>query len=195
MADVFGLFPGQLAVQIHSGSRGLGHQVCTDYVRNLQKAETRYGIKLPDRELVCAPLDSPEGRDYFAAMAGAANYAWANRQCLAYLTRRTFEEVLAGNLEFEQEPRNEVVTILFTDLCGFTKMSGDIRAKKMSKILNSYLNEMIEIISWHEGTIDKFIGDAIMVFWGAPVKLDPGEQIKKATACAREMQKALEPLN
>ena len=76
-ADAFGLFPGQLAVQIHSGSRGLGHQVCTDYVRNLQKAITRYGIKLPDRELVCAPLDSPEGRNYFAAMAGAANYAWA----------------------------------------------------------------------------------------------------------------------
>jgi len=99
VADVFGLFPGQLAVQIHSGSRGLGHQVCTDYVRNLQKAVTRYGIKLPDRELVCAPLDSPEGRDYFAAMAGAANYAWANRQCLAYLTRRTFEEVLAGKVK------------------------------------------------------------------------------------------------
>ena len=97
-ADAFGLFPGQLAVQIHSGSRGLGHQVCTDYVRNLQKAITRYGIKLPDRELVCAPLDSPEGRDYFAAMAGAANYAWANRQCLTYLTRRTFEEVLAGKV-------------------------------------------------------------------------------------------------
>jgi tRNA-splicing ligase RtcB len=98
VADTFGLFPGQLAVQIHSGSRGLGHQVCTDYVRNLQKAVTRYGIKLPDRELVCAPLDSPEGRDYFAAMAGAANYAWANRQCMAYLTRRTFEEVLAGKV-------------------------------------------------------------------------------------------------
>jgi tRNA-splicing ligase RtcB len=99
VADVFGLFPGQLAVQIHSGSRGLGHQVCTDYVRNLQEAVTRYGIELPDRELVCAPLDSPEGRDYFAAMAGAANYAWANRQCLTHLTRRTFDEVLAGKVK------------------------------------------------------------------------------------------------
>jgi tRNA-splicing ligase RtcB len=99
VADVFGLFPGQLAVQIHSGSRGLGHQVCTDYVRSLQQAVTRYGIKLPDRELVCAPLDSPEGQDYFAAMAGAANYAWANRQCLTYHTRRTFEEILAGKVK------------------------------------------------------------------------------------------------
>jgi len=99
VADAFGLFPGQLAVQIHSGSRGFGHQVCTDYVRSLQKAITKYGIKLPDRELVCAPLDSPEGRDYFAAMAGAANYAWANRQCLTYHTRRTFEEILAGKVK------------------------------------------------------------------------------------------------
>jgi tRNA-splicing ligase RtcB len=98
VADAFGLFPGRLAVQIHSGSRGFGHQVCTDYVRSLQKAVTKYGIQLPDRELVCAPLDSPEGRDYFAAMAGAANYAWANRQCLTYHTRRTFEEVLAGKV-------------------------------------------------------------------------------------------------
>jgi tRNA-splicing ligase RtcB len=98
VADAFGLFPGQLAVQIHSGSRGFGHQVCTDYVRNLQKAVTKYGIKLPDRELVCAPLDSPEGRDYFVAMTGAANYAWANRQCLTYHTRRTFEEILAGKV-------------------------------------------------------------------------------------------------
>jgi len=99
VADAFGLFPGQLAVQVHSGSRGLGHQVCTDYVRSLQEAVKKYHIKLPDRELVCAPLDSPEGRDYFAAMAGAANYAWANRQCLTYLTRRTFEEVLAGKVK------------------------------------------------------------------------------------------------
>jgi tRNA-splicing ligase RtcB len=98
VADAFGLFPGQLTVQIHSGSRGFGHQVCTDYVRSLQKAVTQYGIQLPDRELVCAPLDSPEGRDYFAAMAGAANYAWANRQCLTYHTRRTFEEILAGKV-------------------------------------------------------------------------------------------------
>jgi len=99
VAAAFGLFPGQLAIQVHSGSRGLGHQVCTDYVDLLQGAVKKYHIELPDRELVCAPLDSPEGRDYFAAMAGAANYAWANRQCLAHLIRRTFEEVLAGKVK------------------------------------------------------------------------------------------------
>ena len=95
-ADAFGLFEGQMVVWVHSGSRGLGHQVCTDYVRDLQQTVHKYGIKLPDRELVCAPFDSPEGRDYFAAMAGAANYAWANRQVLAHRVRRILDDVLAG---------------------------------------------------------------------------------------------------
>jgi len=85
-----------MVVWVHSGSRGLGHQVCTDYVRDLQKAVTKYSIKLPDRELVCAPFDSPEGRDYFAAMASAANYAWANRQILAHRVRQILDDVLAG---------------------------------------------------------------------------------------------------
>jgi tRNA-splicing ligase RtcB len=95
-ANAFGLFEGQMVVWVHSGSRGLGHQVCSDYVRDLQKAVTKYGIQLPDRELVCAPFDSPEGRDYFAAMACAANYAWANRQCLAHRAREILDDVLAG---------------------------------------------------------------------------------------------------
>ncbi len=96
VAKAFGLFKGQMVVWVHSGSRGLGHQVCTDYVRNFQQAVTKYGIQLPDRELVCAPFDSPEGRSYFAAMACAANYAWANRQILAHRVRLVMDEVLAG---------------------------------------------------------------------------------------------------
>jgi tRNA-splicing ligase RtcB len=99
VAEAFGLFPGQLAIQIHSGSRGLGHQVCTDYVQSFQSAVQKYGIRLPDRELVCAPLDSPEGRAYFGAMAASANFAWANRQCLAHLVRQTFDKVLAGKVK------------------------------------------------------------------------------------------------
>ena len=95
-AAAFGLFEGCLALQIHSGSRGLGHQVCTDTVQSFQTAVQRYGIKLPDRELVSAPLDSPEGRTYLAAMRCAANYAFANRQMLAVHAREAFEEVLAG---------------------------------------------------------------------------------------------------
>ena len=94
-----GLFPGQVVVQIHCGSRGLGHQVCTDYVNLFQKAVRQYGLTLPDRELVCAPVGSPEGRDYLAAMQAAANYAFANRQVLAFHIRRSFEQVLAGRVK------------------------------------------------------------------------------------------------
>lgn len=98
-ASVMGLNEGFLVVQIHCGSRGFGHQICTDYVREFQGAVRRYGITLPDRELVCAPLDSPEGQDYLAAMRCAANYAFANRQVLAYYARKAFEETLAGKVK------------------------------------------------------------------------------------------------
>jgi len=96
IADRLGLFAEQVVVQIHCGSRGLGHQVCTDYVNDFQRAVREYQIELPDRELVCAPLNSPEGQTYFKGMAAAANFAFANRQILAYHIRRSLEEVLAG---------------------------------------------------------------------------------------------------
>ena len=99
VAEAFGLHQGHAAVQIHCGSRGLGHQVCSDYVRSLQKAVRKYNISLPDRELVCAPFDSPEGQAYFGAMAAAANFAWANRMAIAHWVRVTFEEVLAGRVK------------------------------------------------------------------------------------------------
>jgi tRNA-splicing ligase RtcB len=95
-ARQMGLFTGQIVVQIHCGSRGFGHQVCTDYVKRFQTSVHQYGINLPDRELVCAPLSSPEGQDYLAAMSAAANYAFVNRQVLTYLIRQSFEDVLAG---------------------------------------------------------------------------------------------------
>jgi tRNA-splicing ligase RtcB len=98
IAQAFGLREGGVAVQIHCGSRGLGHEVCAQFIRRLQGVPQRYGFDLPDRELIAAPLDSPEGRDYLAAMAAAANYAFANRQVLAHCVRRTFEEVLAGKV-------------------------------------------------------------------------------------------------
>ena len=93
-ADAFGLRPGQVVVLIHCGSRGLGHQVCTDYVRDFQKVLSKYDITLPHRELVCAPLNSAEGQAYLAAMRAAANFAFANRQTLAALLRESFEQVL-----------------------------------------------------------------------------------------------------
>ncbi len=98
-ADRLGLFPERVVVQIHCGSRGLGHQVCTDYVNQFQRAVRDYHIELPDRELVCAPFESPEGKQYLRAMACSANFAFCNRQILAHLIRRSFEEVLAGKVK------------------------------------------------------------------------------------------------
>ncbi|MGD8402948.1 MAG: RtcB family protein [Anaerolineales bacterium] len=96
VAAVLGLREGMLTLQIHCGSRGFGHQVCTDYVREFQGAVRKYDIDLPDRELVCAPMDSPEGQAYLGAMRAAANFAFANRQLLAYAARNAFEETFTG---------------------------------------------------------------------------------------------------
>jgi tRNA-splicing ligase RtcB len=89
-AGAYGLSEGQICVMIHCGSRGLGHQVCTDHLRILEAATRKYGIVLPDRQLACAPLSSPEGLAYFGAMAASANYAWANRQMIMHATREVF---------------------------------------------------------------------------------------------------------
>ncbi len=86
--------PGQIVLFVHTGSRGLGHQVCTDYLRVCERASSRYGIHLVDRQLACVPLRSPEGQRYFGAMSGAANFAWANRQLITHWVREAFERVL-----------------------------------------------------------------------------------------------------
>jgi tRNA-splicing ligase RtcB len=101
-AQVMGLQEGRLTLMIHCGSRGFGHQICTDYVNSFQSAVQRYGIVLPDRELVCAPMDSAEGKAYMGAMHAAANFAFANRQLLAYHARQAFEESLAGRVKHWQ---------------------------------------------------------------------------------------------
>jgi tRNA-splicing ligase RtcB len=93
-AEALGLFPGQVTVTIHTGSRGFGYQVCDDYLRVMLAASRKYGIELPDRQLCCAPLVSPEGRQYLAAMACAANFAFANRQLITAWVRESFEQVL-----------------------------------------------------------------------------------------------------
>jgi tRNA-splicing ligase RtcB len=86
---------GQVLILIHTGSRGFGHQVCSDYVALLVEAVKKYGISLPDRQLACAPVNSPEGQDYLQAMACAANYAWTNRQCIAHWARESFIKVFS----------------------------------------------------------------------------------------------------
>jgi tRNA-splicing ligase RtcB (3'-phosphate/5'-hydroxy nucleic acid ligase) len=97
-AAAYGLLEGQVTFLIHSGSRGLGHQVCTDYVRRMDAALGRYGIELPDRQLSCAPISSAEGEDYLAAMAAAANFAWANRQVIAHRIREAVARVIGDEV-------------------------------------------------------------------------------------------------
>jgi len=101
VANVFGLFKDQVIIMIHTGSRGLGHQVCTDYLRTMIPAMQRYKIKVPDREFACVPFNSPEGQRYFAAMAGAANYAWANRQMISFYIREVWKNILGQKEELE----------------------------------------------------------------------------------------------
>jgi len=94
-ANSLGFFLGQVTVMIHTGSRGFGHQVCTDFLEVMGKAAGKYKIELSDKELACAPFSSPEAWDYLAAMRAAANYAWANRQCIMHWTREAFFKVFS----------------------------------------------------------------------------------------------------
>ncbi len=96
-AETFGLFQNQVVIMIHTGSRGLGHQIATDYIRIMMQAMSKYGINLPDRELAACPIKSPEGQKYLSAMACGANYAWANRQMITYLVRKAWSLVLTEN--------------------------------------------------------------------------------------------------
>ena len=91
--------PGQVTVMMHCGSRGLGHQICDDYLKVMDGAVKSYGIELPDRQLACCPVESPEGRDYIAAMYAGANFAWANRQCIAHWVRESFAQVFGRSWE------------------------------------------------------------------------------------------------
>jgi tRNA-splicing ligase RtcB len=93
LAAALGLFKGQVTAIVHTGSRGLGHQVCDDYIKVMLKAAAKYGIELPDRQLCCAPLTSPEAKQYLGAMASAANFAFANRQLITHWVRESFEQV------------------------------------------------------------------------------------------------------
>jgi tRNA-splicing ligase RtcB len=97
VAEAFGITQvGQITVMIHTGSRGFGHQTCDDYLDVMQKAQKKYGIELPDRQLACAPITSQEGEDYLTAMACAANFAWANRQAIAHWVRQAFAKVFGS---------------------------------------------------------------------------------------------------
>ncbi len=99
VAAAFGLRLGEVTVMLHSGSRGFGYQVCDDYLEVMERAMPRHGIQVPDRQLACAPINSEEGRRYLGAIRCAANFAWANRQCLMHLARQVFERLFGTSWE------------------------------------------------------------------------------------------------
>jgi tRNA-splicing ligase RtcB len=115
VAKIFGLFKDQVVIMIHTGSRGLGHQVCSDYLREfIPLMLNKYKIKVPDREFACVPFNSPEGQRYFSAMAGAANYAWANRQMITYFVRKAWKNVLGdrgGKLNLLYDVAHNIIKI------------------------------------------------------------------------------------
>jgi tRNA-splicing ligase RtcB len=110
IAQAMGLWKDQVTVIVHTGSRGLGHQVCDDYIRVMLDAARKYEIELPDPQLCCAPVSSPEGRKYLAAMAGAANFAFTNRQMISHWVRETFERV------FRMSPKDLKLDLIY-DVC------------------------------------------------------------------------------
>ncbi|MCX7794706.1 MAG: RtcB family protein [Thermodesulfovibrionales bacterium] len=130
-ANELGLFKGQITVMIHTGSRGFGHQVCTDFLEVMERAAKKYGIELPDKELACAPVNSPEAQDYLAAMRAAANYAWANRQCLMHWTKECFMKV------FNISPRELGLTLIYDVAHNIAKIEEHlINGKKMKLIVH-----------------------------------------------------------
>nr|QLJ96316.1 RtcB family protein [Micromonospora carbonacea] len=111
VAAAFGLRAGQVVVMIHSGSRGLGHQICTDHVRAMERSMPRHGIEVPDRQLACAPVESSQGRAYLGAMAAAANYARANRQLLTAAARRVFARTAGSGLDLVYDVSHNLAKI------------------------------------------------------------------------------------
>ncbi|MEV2242379.1 RtcB family protein [Micromonospora sp. NPDC049891] len=111
VAEAFGLRTGQVCVMIHCGSRGLGHQICTDHVRVMERVMGRHGIQVPDRQLACAPVASAEGRAYLGAMAAAANYARANRQLLAHAAGQIFERLTGRRLDLVYDVSHNLAKI------------------------------------------------------------------------------------
>jgi tRNA-splicing ligase RtcB len=109
-ADALGVFEGQMILQVHCGSRGFGHQVCSDWLKTMQRAAERAGIELPDKQLACAPLGTREAREYLGAMACAANYAWANRQTIMHLAIEALAGVFGGD-------RDSLGARLIYDVC------------------------------------------------------------------------------
>lgn len=129
IASKLGIFKDQITVMIHTGSRGLGHQVCTDFIEIMHKALTKYKISIPDMELACAPINTPEAQDYISAMKASANYAWANRQCITHWVREAFMKVLG------MSPKDLGLTLIYDVAHNIAKVEEHIVDGKKMKLL------------------------------------------------------------
>lgn len=130
-ANSLGLFKDQVTVMIHTGSRGFGHQVCTDFLEVMERAVSKYKIELPDKELACAPYESPEAQDYLAAMRAAANYAWANRQCIMHWARETFLKM------FDISPQKLGMALIYDVAHNIAKVEEhEVNGKKMKLVVH-----------------------------------------------------------
>src|SRR5262249_38681804 len=133
-AAVMGLEKDMVCVMIHSGSRGLGYQVCDDSLASLRRAPEKYGIDLPDRQLACAPVDSPEGKKYIAAMRAAANFAWCNRQLLMQQAREVFAHVFGRSW---QELQVNLIYDVAHNIAKFEEHTVNRKTKRLSLHPNS----------------------------------------------------------
>jgi tRNA-splicing ligase RtcB len=130
-ANSLGLFKNQITIMIHTGSRGFGHQVCTDFLEVMERAAVKYKIELLDKELACAPYGSPEAQDYLAAMRAAANYAWANRQCIMHWTKESFMRV------FNIPPKELGITLIYDVAHNIAKIEEhNVNGKKMKLVVH-----------------------------------------------------------
>jgi tRNA-splicing ligase RtcB (3'-phosphate/5'-hydroxy nucleic acid ligase) len=130
-ANSLGLFKDHVTVMIHTGSRGFGHQVCTDFLEVMERAVNKYKINLPDRELACAPYESPEAQDYLSAMRAAANYAWSNRQCIMHWARESFMKV------FGVSPKKLGMTLIYDVAHNIAKIEEhEVNGKKKKFIVH-----------------------------------------------------------
>ncbi len=121
VAHTFGLRENQVCIMIHSGSRGAGHQICTDYLRAFQSAAFKYGIQLPDKQLACVPANSTEASDYFSAMNAAANYAWTNRQMMSFWVREVLEHEFNDKVNVVYDVAHNIVKLEKHKVDGETK--------------------------------------------------------------------------
>jgi tRNA-splicing ligase RtcB len=130
-ANILGLFKEQITVMIHTGSRGFGHQVCTDFLEVMERAAVKYKIELPDKELACAPYASQEAQDYLAAMRAAANYAWANRQCIMHWAKESFMNI------FNISPKELGISLIYDVAHNIAKIEEhEVNGKKMKLIVH-----------------------------------------------------------